>query len=722
MDVETMPRKLWEHPDPQSTAMWRFMQEANQRYHLNLRTFQDLYEWSCKDRVAFYGQLWEWQSCIYEGSFTRVVDEAAPIDTLPRWFEGVRLNFTENLLWTRDDPSKPESRGTRDKEDDKVAVTEVREGGAEVRHVTWGELRRRAGELAGALRARGVRRGDRVVMVGGHSASTLVVLLACMWLGALFSSSSTDMGVGGLLQRTVQIEPKFVFFDDGALYNGKVIDLRDKIKGMMEGLEKDCREFERMVIVQRFDRPYDTSAIPKMERFEDFVKPSKTSAPPPVERIGFQDPTIIYYSSGTTGTPKAIVHGVGPLLLNLWKENALHREQGPRDVALQYTTTGWIMYLASVCHLMFGGRAVFYDGSPLVPDAKVLLRVAADQGVTTLGISPRWMGELLKGDVVPREEFDLSRLRRVVSTGMVLSDQLFEWFYDVGFPKSVHLCNISGGTDIVSLPFLFSLCRVMSDADLLQAGCFVIENPLTPVYVGGTQGGGLGVPIAVFDHDIAEGSEGKALPPGTPGDLVATAAFPNTPVYLWNDGPPSQAPGPKYRSAYFSRYSHAWAQGDFCAVHPKTGGVYMLGRSDGVLNPSGVRFGSSDIYAVVEKHFGAEIRESICVGQRREKDLDERVFLFLLMRDEKQRLDAKLVRRIREAIARELTKRHVPRYIFEVPEIPVTVNGKKVELPVKHIISGRNIKVSGTLLNPASLEFFYRFQNVERLSEPQAKL
>lgn len=203
------------------------------------------------------------------------------------------------------------------------------------------------------------------------------------------------------------------------------------------------------------------------------------------------------------------------------------------------------------------------------------------------------------------------------------------------------------------------------------------------------------------------------------------------PVYLWNDGPSSSlssvvaaaaAPGPKYRSAYFNRYEHAWAQGDFCAVHPKTGGVHMLGRSDGVLNPSGVRFGSSDIYAVVEKRFGAEVRESICVGQRRERDLDERVFLFLLMRDETRRLDATLVRRIRAAIASELTKRHVPQYIFEVPEIPVTVNGKKVELPVKHIISNRKIKASGTLLNPESLDFFYRFQEVEKLTEPQAKL
>lgn len=249
-----------------------------------------------------------------------------------------------------------------------------------------------------------------------------------------------------------------------------------------------------------------------------------------------------------------------------------------------------------------------------------------------------------------------------------------------------------------------------------------MDNPLTPVYVGGCQGPSLGTAIAVFDHDLPPDSSTTAspLPPGTPGDLVSTKAFPNIPVLLWDDGP--SAPGPKYRSAYFSRYDGVWAQGDFCAIHPRTGGILMLGRSDGVLNPSGVRFGSADIYAVVERLFSSEVRESICVGQRRPgRDDDERVVLFLLMHDG-VRLDAQLVRRVRAAIARELTKRHVPKFVFEVPEIPVTVNGKKVELPVKHIISGGTVKPSGSLLNPASLDFFYRFQEMERLTEPQAKL
>ncbi|KAM5342417.1 hypothetical protein ACJ41O_013383 [Fusarium nematophilum] len=692
MDLEKVPRKVWEHPDPKSTEMWAFMQEANQRYGLNLRNFQDLYKWSCTKRSDFYAQLWDSQNWIHEGTYTHVVDESIPITQLPAWFPGIRLNFAENLLWTRaPGGGATGERSTLHKEDGDVAITEVREGNSSVRDVTWGELRRRVGRTASALRERGVGKGDRVVMVGAHAAETLVVYLATSWLGGVFSSSSTDMGVGGLLQRTVQIDPKFVFFDDGALYNGKIIDLRDKIAGMVEGMEK-CPSFQGMVIVQRFDAPNDTSHIPKTERLEAFLSSSASSAPPPIERVGFQDPMIIYYSSGTTGTPKAIVHGVGPLLLSLGKEAILHRDLTHEDVGLQYTTTGWIMYLASVSRLAFGGRTVFYDGSPFVPDRSVLLRVVSEQRVTSLGISPRWLGELMKAGVVPQEEADLSSLQMVGSTGMVLKEQVFEWFYDGAFPKSVKLANFSGGTDI--------------------AGCFVIENPLTPIYAGGSPGGCLGTPMAIYPSSPDPSKPITPVPDGEPGDLVATAAFPNVPLFLWNDTSP--APGEKYTSAYFARFPGVWAQGDFAAVHPETGHVHILGRSDGVLNPSGIRFGSADIYAVIEGGFANEVAESLCVGQRRPKDGDESVVLFLLMR-EGVSFDGELEGRIRERIARELTKRHVPRYIFQVPEIPVTVNGKKVELPVKQIISGHTVKPSGTLLNPKSLEYFYQFQKIEEV-------
>ncbi|KAL7941745.1 hypothetical protein V8C42DRAFT_355202 [Trichoderma barbatum] len=698
-NFDKMPRKLWEHPNRESTRMWRFMQESNKRFNLNLQSFSQLYKWSCDHRSDFYRHLWEFVPYIHEGTYTRVVDESAPITEVPKWFEGVRMNWAENALYTRDTSSpSTEALCKLHKEDDKIAFTEVREGNTEVRHVSWGELRREVAALAAALKERGLRRGDRVVVVGGHSLKTYVVYLATLWLGGIFSSSSTDMGVGGLLQRAVQVNPKFVFFDDGALYNGKTVDLRANIRGMMEGMS-ECDNLQSFVIIQRFPKPFDTSAIPKTERLESFLQAGADKPNPAVVRVGFTDPSIIVYSSGTTGTPKALVHAVGTVFLSSSRD-VLHRDLGPTDVGLQYTTTGWIMYLSSLAKMIYGARCVAYDGSPLMPDAKVLLKIAEEQKVTVMGVSPRWLGELMKKGVVPRDEFNLRSLRMVVSTGMVLPDQMFEWFYDKAFPVRAQLANISGGTDI--------------------AGCFAQENPLDPLYVGGCQGPCLGIPIAAYDHDLPDGSPGAPLPPGTSGDLVATGAFPNMPVFLWNDGP-GPAPGPKYRAAYFERFTGVWAQGDFCAIHPHTGAVLLLGRSDGVLNPSGIRFGSADIYAVLERCFPDEIADSLCVGQRRQQDADERVVLFILMK-KGLGLDAKLVRKIKDTIAKELTKRHVPKYVFEIPEIPVTVNGKKVEMPVKSIISGKTIKPSGTLLNPQCLDHFYQYQKIEELAEPRAKL
>ncbi|RDA92354.1 hypothetical protein CP533_4393 [Ophiocordyceps camponoti-saundersi (nom. inval.)] len=689
MMLDPAPRKLWEHANPQDTNMWRFMQESNRRYGLNLRNFWDLYNWSCDQRGQFYHQLWESQSWIHEGSYGRVVDEAAPISSLPAWFKGLKLNVAENFLWNRA-PHDCTVRSTHVKVDDKVALTEVREGNTDVVHVTFGQLRQRVARLASAMKAAGVSEGDRIVMVGANSCQTLVVFLATLWLGAIFSSSSTDMGVSGLLQRLRLIRPKgpdtdqFVFFDDGAVYNGNVYDLRDKIRAVVQGLDTD--DPVRIIAAPRFvGRPYDVSAIPKTETLEQFLNAvTEEQPPPPIKRLGFQDPAIIYFSSGTTGVPKAIVHAGGTMLLSIMREYALHADLNPGLVGLQYTTTGWIMYLMNVMIIAAGGRAIFYDGSPFVPDPLVLLRVAEQQRINFLGISPRWMTELRKRNIRPREVADLSNLDAVSSTGTVLPDHLFHWFYDEAFPKRTQLINLSGGTDI--------------------AGSFATVNPLMPIYAGGCVGPALGVKIQVFSE------EGKPVPDGEAGDLVATKAFPNVPPFFWGDSRP--APGEKYFGSYFDRFPGVWTHGDLITIHPRTKAIIFLGRSDGVLNPSGVRFGTAEIYDVIENQFSDEVLDSLCVGQRRETDTDESVVLFLVMRPGKS-FSAELVSRVKEAIASHRSKRHVPKYVFEAPELPMTVNGKKVEVPIKAIISGKKITPSGTLLNPQSLDFFYRFQRIE---------
>ncbi|KAH7033009.1 acetoacetyl-coenzyme A synthetase [Microdochium trichocladiopsis] len=732
MSSEPLPRELWSHPDPESTQMYKFMQLVNRDHHLKLSTFQDLYQWSIDHRSKFYAQLFDYLHIIHEGSYTRVVDESAPINDLPHWFEGVRLNFAENVLWSRSSAADPEDyHGTTGKEDSKIALTAVREGCTELKEVSWGELRARSAHYAAALKALGVGRGDRIVVVGSNSVETQLILIATTWVGGIFSSSSSDMGAQGVLQRTVQIDPKFIFMDDAAVYNGKTLDLRDKMSEILKGMEP-CANFQGLISIPRFEqKPLDISKIPRTQTLDNFLSStSAAAAPPPIERLAFHDPFLICYSSGTTGIPKAIVHSVGGVLVSLFKEGRLHSDATPSDVALQYTTVGWIMLLQIPAQLCVGARVILYDGSPFIPDAKAFVRLIGEQKVTKLGISPRWMAELVKAGISPRELTNLSNLKLVTSTGMVLSNELFEWFYEKGFPAQVHLSNISGGTDI--------------------AGCFAAGNPLTPVRVGGIQGPSLGVPIAVYDSLVEAGGPGSAVPDGTPGELVATASFPNVPVFLWGDGAAPNDPDlaaradkSKYHGAYFARYgNNVWAHGDHVVVHPVTKQITFLGRADGVLNPSGVRFGSAEIYSVLEQGaLAEEIADSVVVGQRRPGvDSDESVMLFLMMRPGKK-FGEDLVRRVREAIARERSKRHVPKYIFETPEIPVskllgpsafllllpnstwtTINGKKIEIAVKKIVCGETVKPSGTVSNPDSLKYYYQFARVEELVPPRAKL
>ncbi|KAH8649709.1 acetoacetate-CoA ligase [Tricladium varicosporioides] len=701
MDPAIAPRKLWEHPNPKGTEMYRFMQEVNEKHNLQLDSFWELYEYSITKRTHFWDQCFHFVNLLYSGNYTRIVDESARIDTVPRWFEGVHMNFAENLLYSREPSSPSSEHSTKGKEDNKVALTEVREGATEIRDVSWGKLRQDVGILAAAMKEHGVRKGDRIVVVASNSVDTLMVFLAVTWLGGLFSSSSTDMGVNGVLQRSLQVTPKYIFMDDFAVYNGKKVDLRQKMTEIVEGM-KDSPGFEGVVSMPRFSTPVDISSVPTAQTLLDFLSKSKSYSTPEFEQVAFHDPFLIAYSSGTTGTPKCIVHSVGGAILSAAKEQKLHGELTSSDVALQYTTTGWIMYFVNVMFLLPGCRVVLYDGSPFQPDLTTFVKLIGEQKVTKFGTSPKWMGELAKNGLSPREVTDLGSLRVVSSTGMVLSDGLFEWFYNQGFPAHTQLANISGGTDL--------------------AGCFGMENPLTPVYVGGTCGPALGTPISILSPESPSTAPLVHVDHGEAGELVAPHSFPNQPVFFWNDTHHPPHPSSKYHSAYFEKYQHVWTHGDFVSFHPITKQLFFLGRADGVLNPSGVRFGSAEIYSVVlESGLFPEVQDAVVVGQRRPQDEDERVMLFLVMAQGKT-FTNELVGKVKAEIGRALSKRHVPAFVFEVPEVPTTVNLKKVELPVKQIVSGKIIKPSGTLLNPKSLDYYYRFAKVEELFDPKSKL
>ncbi|KAH8901382.1 acetoacetyl-coenzyme A synthetase [Thozetella sp. PMI_491] len=687
MSSSLLPRKLWEHPDPKSTNMDRFRRALEKETGKPLKSFHDLHEFSTTHATIFWQFLAKYSRLVAEGDYDPVIDESARMDSIPIWFSGLRLNFAENVLFSQD--------GKLGKEDDNIAVSVANETGPEnIKHFTWGELRERTARLAQALKAHGVQKGDRVAAISGNNLNTMLVFLATTALGGVFSSSSTEMGVSGILERLRQIKPRWVFMDDGTNYNGKSVDLREKIRGVGKGMAL-VDGFESIVSMPHDEsKPRDISAAPKTQSLSQFLSSAREDDLEFV-RVAFGDPCLIVYSSGTTGTPKCIVHSAGGMLLNGYKEGALHQELGTSSVALQYTTTSWIMYLAVVQTLVFGSRVVLYDGSPFLPQRSSFMKLAAQERVSHLGISPRYLHELRVSKILPREVFDLSSLEVVNSTGMVLPDNLFEWFYDHGFPKHVRLNNMSGGTDL--------------------AGCFGIGNSISPVYVGGCSGLSLGVRVEVYDTGI-EGGKGSPVKDGTAGELVASAPFPNMPVAFWGpDGPK------KYHDAYFARFDDVWVHGDFVMIHPATRQLFFLGRSDGVLNPSGVRFGSAEIYRIVESHFAAEVVDSLCVGQKRPKDSYERVFLFLLLRP-RVTFTNDLAGRIKAVIRKELSPRHVPAFIFPTPEIPTTVNMKKVELPVKHIISGMSLKPSGTLLNPESLKFYAKFANVEELEQEKSKL
>ncbi|KAF2161171.1 hypothetical protein M409DRAFT_37581 [Zasmidium cellare ATCC 36951] len=689
-----IPRKVWENPNPESTVLHHFTRAAEEATGRAFDNYQALHQWSCTHRNEFWRFTFNYFPIVYSGEVPEnVVDERARIDSVPKWFKGVKLNFAENILFVGDKNGRPFT--SIGKEDDKIACTGVREGSflEPIRQVTWKELRERVGRLSQAMRAHGVKKGDRVASVASSCLDTLTVFLATTAIGALFSSSSTDMGTGGILDRLTQIRPKFVFIDDLAVYRGKRIDLRPKWKEVAKGLHH-IKEFQGFVAQPRFKgSPVDMSSIPKCQSWDSFISRAKSSKLE-FEQLEFHEPMIVLYSSGTTGQAKCIVHSVGGVVLSGHKESTLHRSVDHTSIQLQYTTTGWMMYLSAVQLLLMGARSIMFDGNPFYPKEENFIKLVAQEKVTHFGISPRYLQTLMAKDIVPKRVADLSNLKVVTSTGMLFSEKLFEWFYDTAFPPSVQLANISGGTDIVA--------------------AFGTANPNLPVYVGGCQCISLGMAAAAFDTTIegGRGVKGRAVEEGTPGELVCTKAFPTMPAMFWGD-----TDGKRYFSSYFEKYDGVWTHGDFILFHPVTKQVLMLGRADGVLNPSGVRFGSSDIYNVIEASFADIVADSICVGQRRPQDDDERVMLFLMMQPGKK-FTSSLVKQICETIRKQLSSRHVPSFVFETPEIPTTVNLKKVELPVKQIVSGKIVKPSGTLLNPKCLEYYYQFAKDEKLEAP----
>ncbi|HEY6242073.1 MAG TPA: acetoacetate--CoA ligase, partial [Burkholderiales bacterium] len=543
------------------------------------------------------------------------------------------------------------------------------------RRVTHRDLYEQVSRLAQALRGAGVRPGDRVAAYLPNMPEAIAALLAAASIGATFSTCSPDFGVQGVLDRFGQIAPVVLFVADGYFYNGKEIDSLGKVREIAAMLPS----LRRVVVVSYVSSRPDLAGIPKAQMLEDFIA-DHPGGDIGFEQLPFDHPLYILFSSGTTGVPKCIVHGAGGALLKHLCEQQLHCDIKPGDRLFYFTTLGWMMWNWLASGLASGATLLLYDGSPFVEKGRILFDYADCEGTTHLGTSAKFIDAIAKAGVEPAKTHRLERLRTVLSTGSPLAPEGFDYVYRA-IKRDVCLSSISGGTDI--------------------CGCFVLGNPILPVWRGEIQCRALGLKVEVFDEN------GRAVT-GQKGELVCTRPFPSLPVGFWND-----PGGTKYRAAYFERFPGVWTHGDWCEITPHQG-MIIYGRSDAVLNPGGVRIGTAEIYRQVEQL--DEVMESLVIGQIWPPGEigDVRVVLFVKLR-EGVTLDEALVAKIKDRIRTNATPRHVPAKVLQVPDIPRTKSNKIVELAVREVVHGRPVKNLEALANPEALEYF---RNRSELAAP----
>ncbi|HMA84705.1 MAG TPA: acetoacetate--CoA ligase [Desulfosalsimonadaceae bacterium] len=648
-----MSKILWQPSEEQikQTNMYRFIQYLNGRYNLSISNYQELYQWSVDQIPEFWAAMWDFADIIHSQPYEQVVDD---LNKMPgaEWFIGARLNFAENLLRYRDD---------------ELAIIFKGEDQETVR-LTYAELYDEVARMAASLKELGVQPGERVVGYMPNMPQTIIATLAATSLGATWSSCSPDFGFKGVMDRFGQIAPKVLVSADGYFFKGKRIDSLSRVADIV----KQIPSIERVVVVPYTQSEPDISGIDKAMRMDDF-KSAESGLSIDFAQLPANHPLYIMYSSGTTGLPKCMVQGSAGILINQLKEHILHTDVKRQDVVFYFTTCGWMMWNWLTCALGTGATIVLYDGNPFYPDEGVLWEMAQNEKLTVFGTSAGYISALRNTGLRPGDKYDLRHLRAILSTGSPLSEEGFEYVYD-GIKSDLQLSSISGGTDL--------------------NGCFALGNPIGPVYKGELQCRGLGMKVEAFNQD------GKPVL-GEQGELVCTAPFPSMPIYFWND-PDNQ----KYIDAYFSVYPGVWRHGDYIEINDH-GGVKIYGRSDATLNPGGVRIGTAEIYRQMEMI--DEIEDSIVIGQTWENDV--RVILFVKMADGHQLTD-ELKQHIKKVIRSEASPRHVPAKIIGVPDIPYTLNMKKVELAVKKTIENKPVHNRDALKNPEALDFY---QDMEEL-------
>jgi len=638
---------LWT-PGPERAAgsnLAPFLRAVAERGGPRLTTYEEAHAWSV-DRVEdFWRAVWDFCGVIADGPGERVLVDG---DRMPgaAFFPDAKVNFAENLLRRTDDGEAIVFRA-----EDKVA-----------RRMTFRELHEAVSRAAQALQAAGVGPGDRVAGMMPNMPETIVAMLAATSLGAVWSSCSPDFGHQGVIDRFGQIEPKVLFVPDGYYYAGKTIPVLEKVKGFLPELPT----VSTVVVCPLLGQGGEALPLDRGVWYADWMAPY-AAGPIDYRRMPFDAPLYILFSSGTTGKPKCIVHGTGGVLLQHLKEHVLHCDERPGDRVFYFTTCGWMMWNWLVSALAAEATLLLFDGSPFHPVESVLFDYIAEEKGTLFGTSAKYLDAANKAGLAPAETHDLSSLRTLTSTGSPLVPEGFDYVYSK-IKADLHLASISGGTDIVA--------------------CFVLGNPISPVWRGEIQGAGLGMAVEVWDDEGRRVRQQK-------GELVCTRPFPSMPVAFWAD-----PDGSRYRAAYFERYTNIWHHGDF--IEETThGGFIIYGRSDATLNPGGVRIGTAEIYRQVEKL--PEVQESIVIGQDWEGDT--RVVLFVRLAAGAT-LDDALVAKIRRTIREGASPRHVPARILEVADIPRTKSGKIVELAVRDVVHGRPVKNKEALANPEALDLY----------------
>ncbi|MBT3215967.1 MAG: acetoacetate--CoA ligase [Candidatus Marinimicrobia bacterium] len=642
-----MAKILWEPTDKQinDSQMDKFRQIINSDHNLDLTDYSDLYAWSVQHVSTFWNAAWKHFNIIHSTSATEIVDDPGKMPGA-KWFSGAQLNYAENLLRFRDN---------------NIAICFKGEG-QPVRKITYAELFKKVSKLAAALKKTGVKKGDRVVGFIPNVPEAVIAMLATASIGAIWSSSSPDFGIKGVLDRFSQIEPKILFSANGYFYNGKTFDSLDKLSIILKKLPS----VEKVIVVPYSEKDPDISSIPTGILYDDFIS-TEGEGTMEFEQFPFDHPLYIMYSSGTTGLPKSIVHGAGGTLIQHLKELQLHTNLSRNDTIFYFTTTGWMMWNWLVSSLAVGATVVLYDGSPFYPDSSAMWRLAEELRISIFGTSAKFIDASESAGEVPFKNYDLKKLRTILSTGSPLIEENFDYVYRE-VKKDVQLSSISGGTDIIS--------------------CFALGNPTLPVYRGELQCRGLGMKVESFN-------EGGNAIQSEKGELVCTAAFPSMPIYFWND-----EDGSKYSNAYFDTYPNIWHHGDYIEIN-EHGGVTIYGRSDATLNPGGVRIGTAEIYRVVENL--PEIEDSLVIGQ--DWNDDQRIILFVKLNENKS-LTKELIKTINSTIRKNCSPRHVPAKILSIADIPYTINLKKVEIAVRKIIHGEKVKNKDALVNPESLELY----------------